>query len=68
MLDFGSLEGIEMNAKLTVVYRKSKKFWLGKLIEHPDIMTQGRTLAELEQNIKDAYRPMVLEPTSPAVN
>ena len=51
----------EMNAELTMVYWKSKKFWLGKLVEHPEIMTQGRTLAELEENIKDAYRMMVLE-------
>jgi predicted RNase H-like HicB family nuclease len=29
------------------------------LVEHPEIMTQGRTLAELEENIKDAYRMMV---------
>jgi hypothetical protein len=47
-----------MNAKLTMVYWKSKKFWLGKLVEHPDIMTQGRTLRELEENIRDAYRMM----------
>ncbi len=50
-----------MNTRLTMVYWKSKKFWLGKLVEHPEIMTQGRTLAELEENIKDAYRMMVLE-------
>ena len=37
----------EMKAKLTMVYWKSRKFWLGKLVEHPEIMTQGRTLAEL---------------------
>ena len=51
----------EMKAKLTMVYWKSEKFWLGKLVEHPEIMTQGRTLAELEENIKDAYRMMVLD-------
>ena len=50
-----------MNAKLTMVYWKSKKFWLGKLVEHPEIMTQGRTLSELEENIKDAYRLILLE-------
>ena len=49
-----------MKAKLTMVYWKSRKFWLGKVVEHPAIMTQGRTLAELEENIKDAYRMMVL--------
>ncbi len=26
-------------------------FWVGKLLEHPDIMTQGETLKELEENI-----------------
>jgi predicted RNase H-like HicB family nuclease len=50
-----------MSTKLTMVYWKSKKFWLGKLIEHPEIMTQGRTLNELEENIQDAYRMMVME-------
>ena len=49
-----------MKTKLTMVYWKSKKFWLGKLIEHPEIMTQGRTLNELEENIQDAYRMMVM--------
>ena len=50
-----------MNAKLTMVYWKSNRFWLGKLVEHPEIMTQGRTIAELEENIKDAYRMMVMD-------
>lgn len=52
---------LAMNVKLTMVYWKSKKFWLGKLIEHPEIMTQGRTLKELEENLQDAYRMMVME-------
>jgi predicted RNase H-like HicB family nuclease len=50
-----------MNAKLTMIYWKSKKFWLGRLVEHPEIMTQGRTLRELEENMRDAYQMMVLE-------
>lgn len=50
-----------MNTKLTMVYWKSKKFWLGKLVERPEIMTQGRTVKELEENIQDAYRMMVME-------
>ena len=41
--------------KMTLIYWKSEKFWLGKLLEHPEIMTQGETLKELEDNIKDAY-------------
>ena len=47
--------------KMTMLYWKSNKFWLGKILEHPDIMTQGETLEELEENIKDAYRLMVLD-------
>ena len=49
-----------MKAKLTLIYWKSDKFWLGKLLEHPEIMTQGETLEELEENIKDACLLMAL--------
>lgn len=44
-----------MKPKMTMLYWKSDKFWLGKLLEHSEIMTQGETLEELEENIKDAY-------------
>ena len=47
--------------KLTMIYWKSGKFWLGRLCEFPDIMTQGRTLKELEENMRDAYQMMVLD-------
>ena len=50
-----------MQHRLTMVYWKSQRFWLGKLLEHPEIMTQGETLEELEENLKDAYREIVLE-------
>ena len=50
-----------MAHRLTMVYWKGEQFWLGKLLEHPEIMTQGETLEELEANLKDAYRLMVLE-------
>jgi len=49
------------NKQLTMVYWKGKKFWLGKLLEHPEIMTQGETVEELEENLKDAYALMVLD-------
>ena len=48
-----------MKKKLTMVYWKSEKFWLGKLLEYPHIMTQGKTVEELKENIKDAFRLMV---------
>lgn len=47
--------------RMTMIYWKGQTFWLGKLKEHPEIMTQGRTVQELEENLKDAYRMMVLE-------
>jgi predicted RNase H-like HicB family nuclease len=50
-----------MKKKLTMIYWKSEKFWLGKLLEHPEIMTQGETLRDLEENIKDAYRLMIMD-------
>ena len=50
-----------MKPKMTMVYWKSDKFWLGKLLEHPEIMTQGESLEELEENIKDAYLLMAMD-------
>jgi predicted RNase H-like HicB family nuclease len=47
--------------RTTVIYWKSEKFWLGKLLEHPEIMTQGETIQELEENLKDAYHLMVMD-------
>ncbi len=45
----------------TLIYWKDDRFWLGKLKEYPEIMTQGETLEELEENIKDAYQLMVMD-------
>lgn len=50
-----------MTNEMTMVYWKGEKFWLGRLKERPDIMTQGETLEELEENLRDAYRMMVME-------
>ena len=33
-----------MPPRLTMVYWKGEQFWLGKLLEHPEIMTPGETL------------------------
>ena len=51
----------EAGTKMTMVYWKSDQFWLGKLLEHPEIMTQGESLEELEENIKDAYLLMAMD-------
>jgi predicted RNase H-like HicB family nuclease len=50
-----------METKLKMIYWKGEKFWVGKLIEYPDIMTQGETLEELEENMKDAYMLMTMD-------
>ena len=50
-----------MKTTITMIYWESEKFWLGKLLDHPEIMTQGKTLEELEENIKEAYRLMAME-------
>jgi predicted RNase H-like HicB family nuclease len=50
-----------MKTKLKMVYWKGERFWVGKLLEHPEIMTQGETLEELEENMKEAYTLMTLE-------
>jgi predicted RNase H-like HicB family nuclease len=47
--------------KVTMVYWKGEQFWLGKILEHPEIMSQGETLEDLEEHLKDAYRLLVLE-------
>lgn len=50
-----------METKLKMIYWKGEKFWVGKLLEHPEIMSQGKTLEELEENMKDAFTLMTLE-------
>lgn len=54
--------------QLTLIYWKGEKFWLGKLKEYPEIMTQGETLQELEENMHDAFgepATLTLRPLSP---
>jgi predicted RNase H-like HicB family nuclease len=50
-----------MEQTLTMVYWKGERFWLGKLLQHPEIMTQGETLEELEKNLRDAFRTTVMD-------
>lgn len=50
-----------MNTRMNMIYWKSDKFWLGKLLEHPEIMSQGETLEELENNVREAYLLMAMD-------
>ena len=47
-----------METKLKMIYCKGEKFWVGKLLEHPEIMTHEETLEELEENMREAYAMM----------
>ena len=43
------------------MYWKSERFWLGRLVDHPEIMSQGESVEELEANLRDAYREILME-------
>ncbi len=40
---------------LKFVYWQDKDLWLGYLEEFPDYLTQGSTMDELKENLKDIY-------------
>lgn len=40
------------------VYWQDSNMWLGYLEEYPDYMTQGETLDELKENLKDLYKEL----------
>ena len=50
-----------MKTKLKMLYWKGEKYWVGKLVDHPEVMTQGETLKELVENIADAYKLLILD-------
>ncbi|MCD6561059.1 MAG: type II toxin-antitoxin system HicB family antitoxin [Deltaproteobacteria bacterium] len=43
------------------VYWKDGDMWLGYLEEYPDYITQGKTLGELKENLKDIYHDLSSE-------
>ena len=53
-----------MHTKIKIVYWKGEKFWLGKVLEHPEIMSQGESIEELEDNLRDAYKLMLMDDVS----
>ncbi len=40
------------------VYFQQDKFWIGYWEDFPDYMTQGETLEELQENLKDIYKDL----------
>ena len=49
--------------KFTLEYWKDDDWFVGRLVEIPGVFSQGETLDELKENIKDAYRMMVKSET-----
>ena len=45
--------------KLTLEYWQDQGWYVGRLKEVVGVVSQGQTLAELEENIRDAYQLMV---------
>lgn len=47
-----------MKAMFTLEYWVDDDWYVGRLHEVPGVFSQGKTLAELEENIRDAYQLM----------
>lgn len=43
-----------MTKQFTAIYKKSKKWYLGWIEEIPGVNTQGKTLKETKENLKEA--------------
>jgi predicted RNase H-like HicB family nuclease len=44
--------------KKKYIYWKDDNMWLGYLEEYPDYMTQGETIGELQDNLRDIYKEL----------
>ncbi len=50
-----------MERKFTLEYWKDDGWYVGRIKEVPGVFSQGSTLAELEENIADAYKMVLAE-------
>jgi predicted RNase H-like HicB family nuclease len=44
--------------KKRYIYWKDEDMWLGYLEEYPDYMTQGQTIEELQDNLRDIFKDL----------
>ena len=44
--------------KMKYIYWQDDSMWLGYLEEYPDYMTQGESIEELEDNLKDIFQEL----------
>ena len=57
-----------MKKHFTLDYWVDDGWYVGRLKEIPNVMSQGETLEELEENIKDAYSLLIEEETDIKIN
>jgi predicted RNase H-like HicB family nuclease len=50
-----------MSLRVQLEYWKDGSWFVGRLPQVPGVFSQGTTLEELEENIRDAYRMMLDE-------
>ena len=50
-----------MSLRFQLEYWKDGRWFVGRLPQVPGVFSQGATLAELEDNVRDAYRLMIEE-------
>lgn len=55
-----------MRGRFTLEFWKDGEWFVGRLVEVPGVMSQGKTMEELRENIQDAYELMVTQERSPA--
>jgi predicted RNase H-like HicB family nuclease len=48
-----------MGTQFTLEYWITQEWYVGKLKEVPGVFSQGKTLDELEENVRDAYAMMM---------
>ena len=55
-----------MRHQFTLEYWRDGKWFVGRLLEVPGVFSQGTTLEELDENIRDAFDLLVTQERSPA--
>jgi predicted RNase H-like HicB family nuclease len=44
--------------RMKYIYWQDEGMWLGYLEEYPDYMTQGESIEELEENLRDIFKEL----------
>ncbi len=54
-----------MTRPMTLEYWPDDGWYVGRLVEVPGVFSQGATVAELEENIRDAYDLVIEDQAEP---